>query len=313
MGANFSRDTKELLSRAAVKHKHCRLAELHALIAGIGSLGVQENGWPVLLVQSENLPAVRRADFLLRALGAEPPVCGVFVGGKGKAPFYSLTLEGKDLPRLLKELGFMSSRGVLREITVPAPASMLKNECCRRAFLRGAFLADGYVSDPESAYHLEIVPAGEARAEELKNLLESLGVRSRITLRKGRHLVYIKESEAISDVLSLTGAFQSRLEWENARVYRSIQGQVNRQVNCETANLAKTSKAGSEQAEAIRRIAETRGLSVLPAHLMEIARLRMEHPELSLQELGELLDPPVGKSGVNHRLRKIMEYAGDLS
>ena len=311
MGAGFSRDMKEALSRVAVKHKHCRLAELHALIAGIGTLAVQEDGRPILLLQSENLPAVRRADFLLRSLGAGPD-CSVFLSGKGRAPFYSLSLTEESLPGLLKELGFMSSRGVLREITVPAPASMLKNECCRRAFLRGAFLADGYVSDPESAYHMEIVPAGEARAKELQSLLESLGVRSRITLRKGRHLVYIKESEAISDVLSLTGAFQSRLEWENARVYRSIQGQVNRQVNCETANLAKTSKAGSEQAEAIRRLQEARGLSVLPPHLKEIALLRMEHPELSLQELGELLDPPVGKSGVNHRLRKIMEYAAEV-
>ena len=313
MGANFSRDTKELLSRATVKQKHCRLAELHALIAGIGRLNVEEDGQPLLLVQSENLPAVRRAEFLLRNLGEEAPECSVFLSGRGKTPFYSLSLKGEALSALLRELGFLNSKGVLRDVTVPAPASLLKNECCRRAFLRGAFLADGYVSDPESAYHLEIVPAGEARAEELKNLLESLGIPARMTRRKGRPIVYLKESEAISDVLSLTGAFQSRLEWENARVYRSIQGQVNRQVNCETANLAKTSKAGSEQAEAIRRIAETRGLSVLPPHLQEIARLRIEHPELSLQELGELLDPPVGNSGVNHRLRKIMEYAGDLS
>ena len=158
----------------------------------------------------------------------------------------------------------------------------------------------------------EIVTAGRARAEELRQLLEGFGIRSRLTTRKGRDLVYVKESEAISDVLSLMGAVHSRLEWENARIYRSLQGQVNRQVNCETANLAKTSQAAQEQIASIHRIEEKAGLSVLPPHLKEMALLRVEYPEASLKELGDLLDPPVGRSGVNHRLRKLKELADSL-
>ena len=309
----FSRDTKESLSRLPVKPKHCRLAELHALIAGIGELGVDEDGRLYLLLQSENLPAVRRADYLLGALSGQKTHCSVIRDTEGKNPFYAVSLEHPAaLQQLLKALGFLSRRGVIREKTVPAPASLLERDCCRRAFLRGAFLAGGYVSDPGSSYHFEIVCSGESRAEELKALLEHFGIRGRVTNRKGRELLYIKESEAISDVLSLMGAMTSRLEWENAKIYRSLQGQVNRQVNCETANIAKTSRAAQEQLDAIRRIDQKAGLSALPPHLKEMALLRIAHPEASLTVLGALLDPPVGRSGINHRLRKLKELADEL-
>ncbi|MBO4873292.1 MAG: DNA-binding protein WhiA [Lachnospiraceae bacterium] len=309
----FSRDTKEYLSRLPVKARHCRLAELHALIAGIGDLGVDETGQLYLLLQSENLAAVRRADYLLGALSGRRTCCSVIRGREGKAPFYAVSLESQTaLQQLLKAMGFLYHRGVLKEKTVPAPQTMLQRECCRRAFLRGAFLAGGYVSDPGSSYHFEIVCVSEARAEELRTLLDGFGIRGRLTVRKGRVLVYIKEWEAISDVLSLMGAMSSRLEWENARIYRSLQGQVNRQVNCETANLAKTTQAAEEQIEAIRKIGEKAGLASLPPHLKEIALLRFEHPEASLTELGAMLDPPVGRSGINHRLRKLKEIAEGL-
>ena len=313
MAPVFSRETKESLSRQPVKARHCRLAELHALTAGIGGIAVREDGRLALVLQSENLPAVRRADHLLRVLCEAAPSVSVFSGGAGRTPVYTAVLDDPAaLKKLLRELGFLSSRGVLRELEVPAPPALLQRECCRRAFLRGAFLASGYVSDPGSAYHMEFVAAGEARAEELKGILDGMGLKSRVTRRKNRELVYLKESESISDALSLMGAVQSRLEWENARIYRSIQGQVNRQVNCETANLAKTAQAAQEQLEAIRSIEEKAGLSSLPPHLKEMALLRWEHPEASLTELGAMTDPPVGRSGVNHRLRKIREIAESL-
>ena len=309
----FSRETKEYVSRLPVKARHCRLAELHALIAGIGELGVDDTGQLYLLLQSENLAAVRRADYLLGALSGRRTCCSVIRGRDGKAPFYAVSLESQvALQQILKAMGFLHHRGILKEKTVPAPAALLQRDCCRRAFLRGAFLAGGYVSDPGNSYHFEIVCASEARAEEIKGLLEGFGIRSRLTNRKGRELVYIKESEAISDVLSLIGAMSSRLEWENAKIYRSLQGQVNRQVNCETANLAKTSQAAAEQLEAIRKIEEKAGLAMLPPHLKEIALLRIGYPEASLTELGELMDPKVGRSGVNHRLRKLKEIAEEL-
>lgn len=310
----FSRSCKEYLSRVPIKARHCRLAELHALIVQIGALSVEENGRLALILQSENLPAVRRAEYLIWALTGYAPDCSLFMGGRNKAPFYSLTVPdaGSLLP-LMKELGLMNRQGAVREKALPAPASLLKKECCTRAFLRGSFLGGGYISDPESAYHWEILCVSEGRAWELSQILQQNHIRARLSNRKGRVLLYVKEGEAISDLLTLMGATASRLEWENARALRSLQGQVNRQVNCETANLEKTTQASEKQRQAIRTIEEKAGLSVLPSHLKEMALLRIEYPEASLTELGALLDPPVGRSGVNHRLRKIQEIADSLT
>ena len=313
MAAPFSKDTKEIISRIPVKPRGQRLAELHALVAGIGSLEVGENGAVSLLLQSENLPALRRGDYLLGVLSPVPPQCSIFVNGPGKAPLYSLVLEEpRAAQALLKELGFMNRGGLLRETRMPAPEGLLKNEACRRAFLRGAFLAGGYVSDPESAYHWEVAVSSPERGEELAGLLRGWDLPAKTTLRKGRPLVYIKGGEAISTVLSLMGAAHSMLQWESARAFRSLQGQVNRQVNCETANLTKISQAAEEQVKAILKIKDRAGLESLPNSLREVALLRLENQEASLTELGEMLNPPVGKSGMNHRFRKIMEIAEKL-
>lgn len=313
MAGSFSGETKELLSRVPLKPRSQRLAELHALAAGIGDLDVKEDGSLGLMIQSENLPAVRRGDFLMRALSGCDLMSSVFTV-HGGSPVYTVTLEDhRATVRLLQELGFMNRRGVLREEGLPAPEGMLKNEACRRAFLRGAFLAGGYVSDPEGAYHWEVVTTSEARAQELAALLKDWGLPARATVRKGKNLVYIKSSEAISSVLSLMGAYQSTLQWENARAYRSLQGQVNRQVNCDLGNSAKVSQAGENQIRAIQTIQEKAGLASLPRPLQDIARLRLANPDLPLKDLGALLDPPVGKSGVNHRLRKLLQIADELS
>lgn len=313
MGEGFSRETKEILSRIPLKPRMQRLAELHALVAGIGRLEVGERGSLSLSLQSENLPAIRRGDFLMSVLCKTMPLSSVFLGGSGKGAFYSLALEEpKEVEGLLKELGFMNARGILRDLELPTPDRLLKNEAAARAFLRGAFLASGYVSDPESAYHWEVVCSGGDRGEELQRLLAGWQLPAKLTLRKGRPVVYLKSSEAISTVLSLMGAYQSTLQWESARAFRSLQGQVNRQVNCETANIAKSSQAGEEQVKAIQKIKEKQGLESLPLSLREVALLRLENQEASLKELGEMLHPPVGKSGMNHRLRKIMELAESL-
>ncbi|MBP3729152.1 MAG: DNA-binding protein WhiA [Lachnospiraceae bacterium] len=310
MAEGFSRETKEWLSRVSVKSRSGQLAELNALTAGIGQLLVEETGQIKLLLQSENLPAVRRGDFLLRSLCPGGSQCSLFLGGKGKGALYSVSLEAPAaVKKLLKSLGLMNERGVLRDIELPPLAELTQQETAARAFLRGAFLGGGYVSDPEVEYHWEVVVPGQGRAQALKSLLEQWELPAKVTLRKGKYLVYMKEAEAISTALSLMGAQQSMLQWESARAFRSLQGQVNRQVNCETGNLARVSRAGVEQIKAIRKIREGRGLDSLPPALREIALLRLENPETSLKELGEMLTPPVGKSGVNHRLRKLLEIA----
>ena len=310
MAAGFSWETKDILSRVAVKSRAQKIAELHALIAGLGNLSVGEDGALGLVLQSENLPAVRRADFLLRAVSGAAPDCSCFLSGRDKNTLYTVSLyHSEKLLPVLVACGFMNKQGALRDKEVPAPPSLIRDEACARAFLRGSFLAAGYVSDPRRSYHWEVICAGKARGEALMQLIASLGISARATTRKGKALVYVKDGESIAALLSLMGAYGSTLHWENARVLHSLQGQVNRQVNCETANLAKISRAGQEQASVIRRLKESPCWNELPAPLKEIAAARLENPEISLKELGEMMSPPVGKSGINHRMRKIMQIA----
>lgn len=181
--------------------------------------------------------------------------------------------------------------------------------CCKRAYLRGAFLAAGSVNDPSGAYHFEIVCKGDENVSRLKKVIEGLELTPGITKRKGTTVVYLKEAEAIVTVLGLMGASRAVLAFEDARVLKDMRGQVNRKVNCETANISKTVGAGLRQIEAIKKIESKRGLSSLPDGLRKLAELRLENPDMPLSALGELLDPPLGKSGVNHRLRKLIEIA----
>ncbi len=313
MPGSFSQETKDILSVLPVKAVHCRKAELAAIIAGAGYYDIGEDGRLSLLLQSENPAVIRRSEFLIRSLTGMAPEVSVFTSPGGKAPVYSLLFRRQDrLSRLLTQLNFLSAKGVLREPGYPAQHTLLKNECCRRAFLRGSFLAGGFVSDPHSAYHLELLPVSEEREQELLEILSGFEIPAKSTLRKNNRVVYVKDSQGISDMLSLMGAFKSRLEWENVRILRGIQGRVNRQVNCETANLTKTVTAGAKQAAAIEKLEAAVGIRTLPEHLQEIALLRMEHPDVSLPELGEMLHPPAGKSAVNHRLRKLMQLAEEL-
>lgn len=310
---SFSAATKEDLSVLPVRPVHCRRAELSAIAGCIGLVDFDEEDRLLFVLQSESQPVMTRADYLIRSLCQTQAETSVIRGAGLKAPVFSLLLRRpKTVQKLLKEIGYITSKGVFREFSAASPKTIYENECCKRAFLRGAFLAAGYIRDPNTDYHLEIKAAGEERAEELKDLMDFFSLPARITHRKGAPVVYLKEAEAVSDFLSMVGASKSRLEWENVRILRGIQGDVNRRVNCETANLKKTADAGMNQLKAIEKIENEKGLRSLPEQLRQIAQVRLEHPDLSLQELGALLDPPLGKSGVNHRLRKLMEIAGSL-
>lgn len=190
--------------------------------------------------------------------------------------------------------------------------SLPKRRCCRRAFLRGAFLCRGSVSAPSKHYHFEIVVDAKEVAESLVACLGSLGQEERVSRRKGAYLVYLKESESIVDVLSLMGAHQALLELENVRIVKGMRNRVNRLVNSETANVDKTVNAALSQLEAIRLIDDAQGLSNLPGPLVALARARQEFPYASLRELGELMSPKVSKSSVSYRMRRLMSVAETL-
>jgi len=189
---------------------------------------------------------------------------------------------------------------------------VIQQSCCRRAFIRGAFLASGSISDPEKFYHFEIVCAARPKAEQLKNMIATFGLDAKIVVRKKYYVVYIKEGSQIVDILNVMEAPISLMELENIRILKEMRNSVNRQVNCETANINKTVSAAVKQIEDITYIKDTIGFDGLPENLEQMARLRLLRPDATLKELGEALDPPVGKSGVNHRLRKLSTLAEEL-
>ena len=168
------------------------------------------------------------------------------------------------------------------------------------------------MSDPERTYHLEIICHNKILAAELKKLMHDFNLNAKIIKRKGNYVVYLKEGENIVDFLNVIGAHLALLELENIRILKGMRNDVNRIVNCETANLQKTVDASVRQAESIRYIRDNLGFDKLPDNLREIAQLRLQYSDASLKELGEMLEPPLGKSGVNHRLRKLDKIAEDM-
>ncbi len=193
-----------------------------------------------------------------------------------------------------------------------ARGRLLERECCRRAYLRGAFLASGSISDPAKSYHFEIVCQDGDLAAILQRILLSYGIDAKTVLRKKSHVVYLKEGSQIVDALNIMGAHVALMNLENVRILKEMRGSVNRIVNCDTANINKVVSASRRQSDDIRLIESSMGLDALPPALRETALLRLEHPDSSLKELGSLCDPPVGKSGVNHRLRKLSAIARKL-
>ncbi len=183
----------------------------------------------------------------------------------------------------------------------------------KRSRLREAFMESGSVSDPLSSYHLEIARKTEDEAKEIRQLMNECGLSPGIVSRKGRFVVYLKEAGQISTMLGLMDAPKAVMEFENSRILREITGDVNRKVNCEAANIEKAVRSGMRQLESIRLIRETVGLEKLPEDLRSVALARLEYPDISLKELGQLLDPPLGKSGTNHRLKKIEAFADRLT
>jgi DNA-binding protein WhiA len=191
-------------------------------------------------------------------------------------------------------------------------ADIVRKSCCRRAYLRGVFLGGGSVNSPEGTYHLEILTNDLYHAKAIVKIMQSFDLPAKITNRKNWHIVYLKGSENIVMFLNVIGAHRALMEFENVRVMKEVRNGVNRLVNCETANLNKMVDAASRQLQAIKYIQDTIGLDNLPPALEEVAILRLKNPEESLKELGEHCNPKLGKSGINHRMRKIEEIAEEI-
>lgn len=301
---SFSSELKKELSGVSDKPRHCRIALLAALA---GFLGKAEGDR--LVISSENpLPISLCAELIRKLFSEQIPAEEHQKGKKGK--IFSVTLAGGgSSAAVLQALKLIGPDGALADPRTSDPTLLLGKRCCRCAYLRGAFLSAGTISDPDRFYHCEILCRSSGQAEVICRICADLGARAKQMERRGYPVVYVKDSEMISDLLGYMGARTGLLELENRRIIRGTRGNVNRRVNCETANINKTAKASALQIAAIRKIEKTRGLSSLPDGLDEIARLRLEYPAATLCELGQMLEVPIGKSGVNHRLRKIIELS----
>lgn len=308
---SFSGDIKEELSGLSSGGRHCRLAETAAILSLCGKIVITENNRHCVKIQTENLPVARKYFTLLRkAFNIKAEVA---VRKSREVRYYSVMVrKDREAVRLLRDTCLMDEDGNIYECMSPIHNQLLKQNCCRRAFIRGAFLAAGSVSDPKKSYHFEIVCASLENAAQLRDLLVQMEIDAKTVVRKRHHVVYVKEGSQIVELLGLMGAHVSLMELENVRIMKEMRNSVNRKVNCETANLNKTVSAAVRQLEDIRYLQETMGLHELTEGLEEIARLRLEHPDASLKELGEMLSPKVGKSGVNHRLRKLCLMADAL-
>ena len=310
---SFSGKVKEELAGQLSLARHCQVAELAALLCGCGRVEKMSDGNRKLWIQTENEAVARKSFTLLRRTFNIVVDIAIRVNReKGSSYYYIVVKKHEDAVRVLQAAKLINPYGEVEEELSVVKNVVIQETCCKRAFLRGVFLASGSMSDPEKSYHFEIVCASMGKAQQIQKIMRCFALDAKIVSRKKTLVVYLKEGAQIVDVLNVMEAHQSLMELENIRILKDMRNTVNRKVNCETANINKTVSAAVKQIEDIRYIEETKGLDKLPEGLKDMALTRLTYPEASLKELGALLQNPVGKSGVNHRLRKLSEMAEEI-
>ncbi|NLK29195.1 MAG: DNA-binding protein WhiA [Clostridiales bacterium] len=315
---SFSQDVKDELAVQLSAARHCRLAELSAMLAFGGQ--VDRTGSAVSLRYQTESTAVARKYFTLikKTFNINMDISiRTSIHMKGNRTYILIIRDAAHIKRILDatklsiaEAG-KGSKANLKELGKPSQL-VVQNACCKRTFIRGAFLSSGSMSNPKKAYHFEIVVSNEEKAKQLQEIIQNFSIDAKIITRKKNYVIYIKEGSQIVDILNVMEAHVALMNLENVRILKEMRNQVNRQVNCEAANISKTVAAATKQIDDIIYIRDTIGFSDLAEGLEEIARLRIQHPEASLKELGTMLTPPIGKSGVNHRLRKLSMIADHI-
>ncbi|MCF6465547.1 DNA-binding protein WhiA [Clostridium sp. Cult2] len=312
---SFSSTTKNELSRLPIENRCCAIAELAAIVRMSGTIQITGMKRISLKFGTENAAIARRIFTLLKILyDTDMEVMVRRNRQLKKNNNYLIIVNSMEITReILKDVGFLTDEdSSYYTVDYKTPKSLIENRCCRRAYIRGAFLGGGSVSNPEKAYHLEYVTNTMEHGKDLSEIINSFNLDSKIVVRKENYVVYIKEGQQIVDILNIMGAHQALLKFEDIRVFKDVRNNINRLVNCETANLGKTIDASLRQVENIQYIDSRIGIEKLPKNLQEIAKLRLQYREASLKELGTMLKPTVGKSGVNHRFRRIDEIVEDL-
>lgn len=308
--SSYSSEVKNELARVMGEQSCCHIAELASLMRMSGTMLIGGNRNLGVNFTTENAAVARKTLTLIKSgfhLTTEVVVSRARRLKKNRS-YLIKVVPSPVVTELLTALGIM--RG--DNINAGRDIGLLRKKCCRRSYLRGAFLGGGSVNKPEGDYHLELVTGNLEFANTLRKIMKYFDLPVRLTERKNDYIVYLKDGDAITAFLSIIGAHQALLSFENVRVVKGMRNQVNRLVNCETANLQKTVNAAVRQVEHIKLIARLIGLEQLPVTLREAAEARLAYPEAALAELVDALDGRVGKSGLNHRLRKLEQIAAEL-
>ena len=306
---SFSGTVKEELSRQISTARHCRIAETAALLSLCGRFTADG----ALRMQTENSAVIRKYFTLVqKTFNIETEIAVRENRQMKKGHIYYVEIKDDALIRTVLLATKLSREQNSGRTLVLNNSLLTQQTCCKRAFIRGAFLASGSISDPEKGYHFEIVCPDERKAGQLQELIRSFGIDAKVVVRKKSHVVYVKEGAQIVDILAVMEANVALMNLENIRILKEMRNTVNRKVNCEMANINKTVSAAVKQIEDIKLIEEKKGFQSLNDGLAEIAELRLQYPEATLKELGMMLNPQVGKSGVNHRLRKLSAIADEL-
>lgn len=312
---SFSKQVKEELLSMTGSARHCQLAELAAIFQFCGFIIDEGDCRPVIGISTENKTiSIKCFTLLKKTFNIYASVSVRKHSLKSQSFIYVLKIEDcQKAEEVLMALKlFDAVTGSCKRADSVVNPVLLKSICCKRAYLRGVYLASGSMSNPEKGYHFEFVCNKKEQAENLVSVLRDFSIEAKEVLRKKYYIVYLKDGEAIVDLLNIMGAHVALMELENTRIMKEMRNSINRRVNCEAANITKTVNAATKQVEDILYIQKRLGFERLPDNLKQMAQLRLDYPDATLKELAELSDPPVGKSGVNHRLRKLSELAERL-
>ncbi len=296
---SFCAEIKKEISASPLPHACCRRAFAYGLLQCAHAFGLED-----MSIQTEHRCVAAAYAAVITALFEDVSFFEQTLPRKNGCYYTVSIADENDRAHILDAFGHSG-----RELSLRLNRANFDCDACATAYLRGAFLSCGAVSDPETNYHLEMSLSSYKLSMDLSALLKEMDIPVKYVVRKGTNVLYLKHSDTIADMLALVGAQSGTLQFYQAMMMKDIRNKINRTTNCENANLDKTVNAATDQIAAVRQIEATCGLSALPTELQELAALRLEHPEYSLRELGEALDPPLSRSGVNHRLRRIMEFA----
>ena len=311
---SFSGKVKDELAGHVNMARHCQIAELAAIFQFCARIEQGDNGESALVISAENEVIVKKCFTLLRkTFNIETSAYKNDEKSGMMSEQTAIRITDSELVwNIFRTLKLVGDNDTFYGFGEPVNPILIKNSCCRRAYLRGTFLCVGSMSDPVKGYHLELVTDNERKAFQIQQIIREFELDAKIIRRKKYFVVYLKEGSNIVDFLNICEAHVSLMQFENERIVKEMRNSINRRVNCEAANISKTVNAATKQISDIEKIRDRMGFANLPPNLREMAIVRMEYPDASLKELGAYLVPPVGKSGVNHRLRRLTEIADEI-